>query len=67
MTRKCGTVKRLLGLLEPLLILVMALMVGFIVISIVLALFSINEFRFKENTMQKERKKSALRAGFYPG
>ena len=37
------TVKRLLGLLEPLLILVMALLVGFIVISIVLALFSIND------------------------
>ncbi len=37
------TVKRLLGLLEPLLILVMALVVGFIVISIVLALFSIND------------------------
>ncbi len=40
------TVKRLLGLLEPLLILVMAMLVGFIVISIVLALFSINEVSF---------------------
>lgn len=40
------TVKRLLGLLEPLLILVMALLVGFIVISIVLALFSINDITF---------------------
>jgi len=40
------TVKRLLGLLEPLLILVMALLVGFIVISIVLALFSINDISF---------------------
>jgi general secretion pathway protein F len=40
------TVKRLLGLLEPLLILVMALLVGFIVISIVLALFSINDVAF---------------------
>lgn len=40
------TVKRLLGLLEPLLILVMALLVGFIVISIVLALFSINDVSF---------------------
>lgn len=40
------TVKRLLGLMEPLLILVMALLVGFIVISIVLALFSINDISF---------------------
>ena len=40
------TVKRLLGMLEPLLILFMALLVGFIVISIVLALFSINEISF---------------------
>jgi general secretion pathway protein F len=40
------TVKRLLGLLEPLLILFMALLVGFIVISIVLALFSINDVSF---------------------
>jgi general secretion pathway protein F len=40
------TVKRLLGLLEPLLILVMALLVGFIVISIVMALFSINDVAF---------------------
>ena len=40
------TVKRLLGLLAPLLILVMALLVGFIVISIVLALFSINDVSF---------------------
>jgi len=37
------TVKRLIGLLEPALILIMALVVGFIVISMLLAIFSINE------------------------
>jgi general secretion pathway protein F len=39
-------VKRALGLMEPLMILLMALVVGCIVISIVLALFSINEVAF---------------------
>lgn len=37
------TVKRLLTLLEPAIILVMALFVGFIVISLLLAVFSLNE------------------------
>ena len=37
------TVKRLLSLLEPVLILFMALIVGFIVISMLLAIFSISE------------------------
>lgn len=40
------TVKRLIGLLEPALILLMALVVGFIVISMLLAIFSINEMPF---------------------
>lgn len=40
------TVKRLIGLLEPALILIMALVVGFIVISMLLAIFSINEMPF---------------------
>ncbi len=35
--------KRLLSLIEPVLILVMALIIGFIVISLLLAIFSINE------------------------
>lgn len=37
------TVKRLLSLLEPALIIFMALIIGFIVISMLLAIFSINE------------------------
>ncbi|MBI5663532.1 MAG: type II secretion system F family protein [Nitrospirae bacterium] len=37
------TVKRLLSLLEPVLILVMGIVVGFIVVSMLLAIFSINE------------------------
>ena len=37
------TVKRLIGLLEPAMILLMALVVGFVVISMLLAIFSINE------------------------
>ncbi len=37
------TVKRLLSLLEPLLILFMGVVVGFIVVSMLLAIFSINE------------------------
>ena len=40
------TVKRMLSLLEPILILVMGLVVGFIVISMLMAIFSINELPF---------------------
>ncbi len=40
------TVKRLLSLLEPALILFMGIMVGFIVISMLIAIFSINELPF---------------------
>jgi general secretion pathway protein F len=40
------TIKRLLSLLEPALILVMAIIVGFIVISMLLAIFSISELPF---------------------
>lgn len=40
------TVKRLLSLLEPALILVMGVMVGFIVIAMLMAIFSINELPF---------------------
>lgn len=40
------TVKRMLALLEPLLILIVGAMVGFIVISMLLAIFSINELPF---------------------
>ncbi len=40
------TVKRMLSLLEPVLILFMGLIVGFIVISMLLAIFSINELPF---------------------
>jgi general secretion pathway protein F len=38
------TVKRFVSLLEPLIILFMGAIVGFIVISMLLAIFSINEF-----------------------
>jgi len=41
-----NTVKRLVSLLEPLIILVMGAVVGFIVISMLLAIFSINEIPF---------------------
>jgi general secretion pathway protein F len=41
-----GTIKRLLSLLEPLLILVMGLVVGFIVMSMLLAIFSLNDLSF---------------------
>ena len=41
-----NTVKRFVSLLEPLIILVMGAVVGFIVISILLAIFSINEIPF---------------------
>ncbi|MBI5378876.1 MAG: type II secretion system inner membrane protein GspF [Nitrospirae bacterium] len=40
------TLKRLLGLLEPVLILAMGLIVGFIVVSMLLAIFSINQMQF---------------------
>jgi general secretion pathway protein F len=40
------TVKRLLSLLEPALILLMGIVIGFIVISMLLAIFSINELPF---------------------
>ena len=40
------TVKRMLSLLEPALILLMGLVVGFIVIAMLLAIFSINELPF---------------------
>ncbi|MGA1867004.1 MAG: type II secretion system inner membrane protein GspF [bacterium] len=38
-----NAVKRMVGLLEPVLILVMGVLIGFIVISMLLAIFSINE------------------------
>ena len=40
------TVKRLVSLLEPLIILAMGVIVGFIVVSMLLAIFSINEIPF---------------------
>jgi type II secretion system protein F len=40
------TVKRMLALLEPVLILIMGIMVGFIVIAMLTAIFSINELPF---------------------
>jgi general secretion pathway protein F len=40
------TVKRFVSLLEPLIILFMGAVVGFIVISMLLAIFSINEIPF---------------------
>jgi general secretion pathway protein F len=39
-------VKRFIGLLEPAMILIMGLLVGFIVISMLMAIFSINEIPF---------------------
>lgn len=41
-----NTVKRMLSLLEPALIIIMAVLVGFIVISMLLAIFSISELPF---------------------
>ncbi|PIE67751.1 MAG: type II secretion system protein GspF [Deltaproteobacteria bacterium] len=41
-----NTVKRFIGFLEPALILAMALIVGFIVISMLMAIFSMNELPF---------------------
>jgi general secretion pathway protein F len=40
------TVKRMLALLEPILILIMGIVVGFIVIAMLTAIFSINELPF---------------------
>jgi general secretion pathway protein F len=40
------TIKRLLSLLEPVLILIMGVVVGFIVIAMLIAIFSINELPF---------------------
>jgi general secretion pathway protein F len=39
-------VKRLISLLEPVMILLMGLVVGFVVISMLMAIFSINELPF---------------------
>jgi general secretion pathway protein F len=41
-----NSIKRMLALLEPALILVMGIIVGFIVISMLIAIFSINELPF---------------------
>jgi general secretion pathway protein F len=41
-----NTIKRMLALLEPALILIMGIVVGFIVISMLMAIFSINELPF---------------------
>jgi general secretion pathway protein F len=41
-----GSVKKMLSLLEPALILIMGLVVGFIVISMLLAIFSLNDLPF---------------------
>jgi type II secretion system protein F len=41
-----SSVKRFIGLLEPAMILIMGLLVGFIVISMLMAIFSINEIPF---------------------
>ncbi len=41
-----NTVKRLISLLEPAMILIMAVIVGFIVISMLMAIFSMNELPF---------------------
>jgi general secretion pathway protein F len=41
-----NTVKRFVSLLEPALILFMALIVGFVVISMLMAIFSVNEIPF---------------------
>jgi len=41
-----NTVKRFVALLEPLMILIMGVVVGFIVISMLMAIFSVNEMPF---------------------
>ena len=41
-----NSIKRFVALLEPMIILIMGAVVGFIVISILLAIFSINEIPF---------------------
>ena len=40
------SIKQLVSLIEPVMILLMALIIGFIVISMLLAIFSINEIAF---------------------
>ena len=40
------SIKQLISLIEPFMILSMALLIGFIVISMLLAIFSINEINF---------------------
>ena len=40
------SIKQLVSLIEPVMILLMALIIGFIVISMLLAFFSINEIKF---------------------
>ena len=40
------SIKQLISLIEPFMILSMALVIGFIVISMLLAIFSINEINF---------------------
>jgi general secretion pathway protein F len=41
-----NTIKRLVSFLEPMIIVVMGLVVGFIVLSILLAIISVNEIPF---------------------
>ena len=41
-----NAVKRFVALLEPLMILIMGVVVGFIVISMLMAIFSVNEMPF---------------------
>jgi len=41
-----NTIKRLISFLEPAMILFMGLIVGFIVISMLMAIFSVNEMPF---------------------
>ena len=41
-----NTVKRLISLLEPSMILAMGLVVGFVVVSMLMAVFSMNEMPF---------------------
>lgn len=41
-----NTVKRFVSLLEPFMILIMGIVVGFIVISMLMAIFSVNEMPF---------------------
>jgi general secretion pathway protein F len=41
-----SSIKRFVALLEPMIILIMGTVVGFIIVSILLAIFSINEIPF---------------------